>query len=272
MEIKAKPPRISVIMGIYNCAETLPEALDSLISQTYKEFKMILCDDGSNDDTYAIARRYADKYDNILLLKNDKNIKLAATLNYCLEYVDTEYVARMDGDDISMPTRFEKQINFLDKNLEIDFASSAMIYFDDQGEFKQGNVIEYPQIKDFIRSTPFCHAPCMVRKKSYDAVNGYSVKKMFSRVEDYHLWFKMYSLKLNGYNFNEPLYKMRDDRSAYSRRKFRYRINEMYVKFIGFKMLKLPFYYNIFVLKPIIIGLLPYCFYIRLHKKLLQHI
>ena len=92
-------PRIAVIMGIYNCAPTLQEALDSLYAQTYQGFKIILCDDGSKDNTYAVAQSYADKHDNIILIKNEKNMGLNATLNRCLEYADTEFVARMDGDD-----------------------------------------------------------------------------------------------------------------------------------------------------------------------------
>src|SRR5699024_9468829 len=88
-----REPRISVLMGIYNCADTLPEALDSLYNQTYKRFKLILCDDGSTDNTYAVAQTYANKYDNITLLKNEKNIKLAGTLNRCLAYADTDYIA-----------------------------------------------------------------------------------------------------------------------------------------------------------------------------------
>ena len=66
-----------------------------------------------------IAKEFADKYPGkFILIRNDKNMKLAATLNHCLEYADTEYVARMDGDDISLPTRFEKEINFLDNHPE----------------------------------------------------------------------------------------------------------------------------------------------------------
>ena len=76
--------RISVLMGIYNCASTLVEALDSLYAQTYQGFKVILCDDGSTDDTYAVAKDYAAQHDNIVLLRNERNIKLAATLNHCL--------------------------------------------------------------------------------------------------------------------------------------------------------------------------------------------
>ena len=74
-------PRISVIIGIYNCASTLVEALDSLYAQTYQNFKIILCEDGSGDNTYQIAKDYASKHDNIVLLKNEKNMGLNSTLN-----------------------------------------------------------------------------------------------------------------------------------------------------------------------------------------------
>ena len=129
--------RISVIMGIYNCAPTLAESLNSLLAQTYQGFKVIMCDDGSKDNTLDIAKEFADKYPGkFILIRNDKNMKLAATLNHCLEYADTEYVARMDGDDISLPTRFEKEINFLDNHPEYALVSCPMIHFDEEGDFK----------------------------------------------------------------------------------------------------------------------------------------
>ena len=106
--------RISVLIGIYNCASTLVEALDSLYAQTFKDFKVILCEDGSTDNTYDVAEKYAQSHDNIILLRNEGNMGLNYTLNRCLEYADTEYVARMDGDDISLPHRLETEINFLD--------------------------------------------------------------------------------------------------------------------------------------------------------------
>ena len=74
--------RISVLMGIYNCAPYLQEALDSLYAQTYQDFKIILCDDGSKDNTYDVAKEYADKHDNIVLVKNEKNMGLNYTLNH----------------------------------------------------------------------------------------------------------------------------------------------------------------------------------------------
>ena len=68
-------------MGIYNCADTLDEAIESVLNQTYKNWELVMCDDCSTDNTYNIAKRYSDKYDNIVLLKNEKNMRLAYSLN-----------------------------------------------------------------------------------------------------------------------------------------------------------------------------------------------
>lgn len=258
--------RVSVIMGIYNCASTLQEALDSLYAQTYQNFKIILCDDGSVDGTLKIAEENASLHNNVLVIKNSKNMGLNYTLNRCLEYVDTEYVARMDGDDVSLPTRFDKQIAFLDNHPEYAVISSPMIYFDETGIFKEGKAIEYPDKYDFVKGTPFCHAPCMVRTDIMKAVGGYTDDKRILRVEDYHLWFKIYAAGYKGANLQEPLYKMRDDRNAYRRRTLSSRFNEMYVKSTGFRMLRLPFYYQVFALRPIIVGLLPKKIYMLLHR------
>ena len=130
--------RISVLMGIYNCAPTLQEALNSLYDQTYQGFKIILCDDGSHDDTLKIAEENARLHENVIVIKNDRNMGLNYTLNHCLKYADTEYIARMDGDDISVPTRFEKEIKFLDEHPEYAVVSAPMIYFDEGGEFRRG--------------------------------------------------------------------------------------------------------------------------------------
>ena len=258
--------RISVIMGIYNCASTLQEALDSLYAQTYKDFKIILCDDGSEDDTLRIAEENASLHDNIVVIKNSMNKGLNYTLNHCLEYVDTEYVARMDGDDISLPTRFEKQIAFLDSHPEYAVVSAPMIYFDESGDFKEGKAEEYPDKYDFVKGTPFCHAPCMLRTDVMKSVGGYTDNARILRVEDYHLWFKVYAAGYKGANLQETLYKMRDDRNAYRRRTFKSRLNEAYVKSIGYRMLHLPFYYQVYALRPILIGLLPRKIYMLLHK------
>ena len=260
--------KVSVIMGMYNCASTLSEAIDSIFAQTYKNWELILCDDGSKDNTYQIAKEYKDKYpEKIVLIQNLQNQGLNKTLNRCLKYVTGDYVARMDGDDVSMPQRFEKQVEFLDNHPEYAIVSTPMIYFDENGDWGRGKSIERPTKKDFVSGTPFCHAPCMVRAEAYRSVDGYSTNLRTLRAEDYDLWFRLYALGYKGYNLQEPYYKMRDDMAAYHRRKFRYCLNEAYVRFNGFRMLKLPLKNYIYVLRPIIVGLMPKPVYLLLHHR-----
>lgn len=258
--------RISVIMGIYNCASTLVEALDSLYAQTYQDFKIILCEDGSSDDTYIVAQDYASRHDNIILIRNERNMGLNYTLNRCLELADTEYVARMDGDDISLPERFEKEIAFLDNNVECAIVSCPMIYFDEHGDFRKGTADEHPSKKALIYGSPFCHAPCMMRTSAIKAVGCYSVAKRYLRIEDYVLWTKLYAAGYEGANLQEPLYKMRDDRNAISRRTFRARWNSTLSKFEAYGRLKIPIWYYPMAFLPVIIGLLPKWLYIILRK------
>lgn len=259
---------ISVIMGIYNCQDTLAEAIESVISQTYTKWEIIMCDDCSCDKTLEIAKKYGDIYPNkIKILKNDKNMGLNYTLNKCLKNSRGKYIARMDGDDICSPNRFNKEINLLIKNPEISIVSTDMYFFDENGIWGQTQAKEEPNKFDFLRKTPFCHAACMVKKEAYDEVGGYSVGERLLRVEDYHLWAKMYEKGYKGMNIKEPLYMMRDDRDAQSRKKFRYRINEAYVKAYAVKHLNLPIWGYIYCIKPILIGLLPSNIYRILHRK-----
>lgn len=260
-------PKISVIMGIYNCAATLAEAIECIFAQTFSDWELILCDDGSTDKTLKIARSYADIHpDRIILLRNETNQGLNKTLNLCLAKAKGEYIARMDGDDHCSPNRFEIELAALEAEPEIAFVSTDMTFFDESGVWGQISHPDYPCAQDFIHGSPFCHAPCMVRKKAYDSVGGYSVEKRLLRVEDYHLWLKMYCAGYRGKNIHQPLYQMRDDRNAYGRRKFRFRVNEAYVKALSVRKLNLPAWNYVYVLRPILVGMLPGWLYNKLHK------
>lgn len=260
-------PKVSVIMGIYNCAATLSEAIDSILAQTYTDWELIMCDDGSTDNTFETAKEYCSGLpERIILLRNEKNMGLNYTLNRCLEKARGEYIARMDGDDVSLPERFETELAVLENQQDIAIVSTAMTYFDESGDWGQCRVIEQPKASDFIAGTPFCHAPCMVRKTAYDLVGGYTEDSRFLRVEDYDLWVKMYAAGLRGRNLTQPLYKMRDDRDAFSRRKFKYRINEVRVKAKAIRLLHLSKMNYFTVFRPIAVGLLPRWLYTKLHQ------
>lgn len=267
--------KISVAMAIYNCAPTLREAIDSIINQTYKDWELILCDDGSTDDTLKIAREYESMYENILVIKNEQNIGLAASLNHCIEYAQGDYIARMDGDDISLPDRFEKEMAILESHPEYAIVSCAMINFDENGDWGLQRKPEYPVKTDFAYDSPVCHAPCIMRKNALAEVGYYTVREDLRRGQDYYLWHKFYCKGYKAYNIQEPYYKMRDDKEAAARRGYnmnywhRVKRSIMFckVKTEIFRNLKLPLKYRIYTIRPICVALLPYSLYTLLHKK-----
>ena len=103
--------KISVILPVYNSETTIEAAVKSILSQSFKDFELIIINDGSSDDTEQIINSFKDK--RIKYIKNVKNIGLIASLNIGIKFSSSEYVARMDSDDISHPSRLKKQILFL---------------------------------------------------------------------------------------------------------------------------------------------------------------
>lgn len=261
-------PKVSVLMGAYNCADTVEKSMDSVVAQTFTDWEFIICDDGSSDKTFEIVKKYAQKEPRIHVIQNERNRGLSFTLNHCLEAADGEYCARMDGDDLCDPRRFEKQVKFLDDHPEYGFVSTAMKRFNENGYFEIHNSAfqESPTAYDFIKGTPFCHAPVMIRKKVYDAVDGYCVSENVLGVEDYDLWFRIYAKGYIGFNLNEKLYSMFDGQGANKRRTWRRRRNEAWVRHNGYKMLHLPIWYRLYIFKPIVIGLIPHRIYNFIRK------
>ena len=246
---------ITVIMGIYNCEATLSEAVDSLLAQTFTDWQLVMCDDGSLDSTASIAKEYAESNSNITLIFNDKNLGLAATLNHCLEYVSTPFTARMDGDDICSANRFEQQLKFLNENPNYSLVSTAMHLFDENGVFGRVTPKFKPSKIDFIYGTPHCHAPMMMHTSVLRDIGGYD--SSLKRAQDYDLWSRLYQSGYFGANLEEPLYSMRDDQAATSRRGVKVRVLEMKLRYRIFKRLNIPIFYWIFILKPLVQVLLP---------------
>ena len=265
--------KISILMGIYNCAPTLREAIDSIIAQTYDNWEFIICDDGSRDESHAIALEYAEKDPRrFRIIQNEKNLGLNATLNKCLRLADGDYIARMDGDDLCAPDRFEKEAAFLNAHPEYAIVSCHMTTFDEEGTWGLVTTKETPQVRDFHTTVPmFVHAACMIRREAFLDVEGYTEDKRLLRVEDYHLWYKFYAKGYRGYNLQEALYHMRDDRNAKFRRNAQARRNGIYATFVGFHMVKLPAWMYIYAVKNALVEtvkiLMPDAVYEFFHKK-----
>ena len=244
-------------MGIYNCEKTLKEAVGSIQAQTYANWELILCDDGSSDGTLCVAKELAESDDRILVTGNRINEGLNRSLNKCLALASGTYIARMDGDDISMPDRFEQQVGFLETHSEFDIVSSWMELFDETGTWGEVKTPEYPSARNVVLGTPICHAPAMIRKKSIDEVGGYSEDPETLRVEDVDLWIRLYKTGHLCYNIQNTLYRMRNDRNAFNRRKYKYRINSSRVRIRGCKDFQLGAGCYLRSLKPMLIGLIP---------------
>lgn len=230
--------KISVIMATYNCEKTVEKAIDSILAQTYENWVMIICDDGSTDGTLEILRRYEREYPGkFVIIRNDKNSKLPYSLNHCLQYVQTDLVARMDGDDWSTPDRFEKQVAFLKAHPEYDLVGTGVTVFD--GEKKIASIIKTPEPTKhtMLRDNAFSHATIMTYKQVYDALGGYSLDPTAERVEDVDLWCRFLAAGFKGYNLPDELYIILEDVNAAKRRTFRARLNSARTRYRGYKLM-----------------------------------
>lgn len=258
---------ISIIMSVYNSDSTVSEAIESIVNQTFKNWEFIICNDASTDNTQKILNDYQTKYPNqIKVIRNEENFKLAYSLNRCLELAEGKYIARMDADDISVSNRLEIQYNFLEQNLEYDVVSTAMIPFDENGEREPRVKKRIPNKFDMLTNPVFNHATILMKKKVYDKLNGYTVASRTSRGQDYDLWFRFFSKGFKGINLDEPLYKVREGINDLKRRSFKSRIQAVHTALIGYRLLNFPFWCYIFALKPIFVGLIPKRLMFLYHK------
>lgn len=261
--------KISVIMGVYNAEKRfalLKDSIDSILNQTYSDFEFIICDDGSTDNTFYILKEFEKKDNRIKIIKNETNKGLTHSLNHCLKMSNGEYIARMDDDDISHNIRFEKQIEVLEKNREFDIVGINANLFDDNGIWGEKCYPEILQKKDFLFTSPVTHPTIMARRIAFESVNGYEEKKYTNRTEDYDLFMRMFSKGIKFYTIQQKLFDYREDKNSYKKRKYRYRINEAIVRAKGFKKLDLYPIGIVYVVKPLIVGLIPGFIMRKLHK------
>ena len=178
---------VSVGIPFYNAEKYLALSIQSVISQSYKNWELILIDDGSIDSSVQIANNYT-KYDKrIKVISDGENKKLPARLNQLISESKGAYVARMDADDIMHPQRLEKQLQFLEKNKHYDLVSSGLISIDSQNKVKGFRCVGqlYDEFSSPNLSYPIVHPSVMARKSWYER-NQYSLA--YPRAEDFELW------------------------------------------------------------------------------------
>jgi glycosyltransferase involved in cell wall biosynthesis len=190
--LRPKSPKISVIMPAYNAEKYIAEAIGSVLSQTFKDFELIIIDDASRDRTWEIIKKYSRKEKRILALHNKKNLKLSKTLNIGINKSSGAYIARMDADDLCEPDRLEKQYRFMEhhKNVGILGGSMSVMKEDKTIIGKRTYPLDDLSIrKNIFWYSPFSHPLVMLRRSVIEKVGGYDHK--FNPAEDYELYFRI---------------------------------------------------------------------------------
>ena len=256
--MKNKKPKVSIIMGIYNCEDTLEECIKSILNQTYDNWELIMCDDCSKDRTFEIASKYERLYpDKIKLIQNKSNLTLAPSLNRCLELVSGKYVARQDGDDLSHKDRIKKQVEFLENNIGYDLVGTNMISFNEIGETGIHKLKQNPDKNDLIYGVTFSHATILIKSSTMKELGGYCEEDYAKQLEDYELWSRFFEKNYKGYNLDEGLYYVREDKNAYKRRNIKRRLRGIKLRLIVSKRLKFSLKGNLMILKDIIAIFIP---------------
>lgn len=192
VDAPVKGPRVSVLMAVYNGEAYLEEALDSLLGQTWRDFELVVVEDGSTDGTPDILQRYARADGRIVMVENPKNLGLVKSLNRGLAVCRGEYVARADADDVALPERLERQVRFLDERGEVGLLACAFYRMDAEGRVLKA--MHPPTDDRFIRlrqlfMSSFVHSGVMFRRELVASVGGYDENCV--HMEDVDLWARL---------------------------------------------------------------------------------
>ncbi len=132
--VDGQPPIVTIGMAVYNCEATLAAALESIRMQTFRDWELLVIDDGSTDATVAVALAASSDDARIRVITDGRRRRLAARLNECLDLGRGQLFARMDGDDVSYPERLERQVRFLKDNPSVDLVGTNMLIFSGAGQ------------------------------------------------------------------------------------------------------------------------------------------
>ncbi|MBA3704886.1 MAG: glycosyltransferase family 2 protein [Bacteroidetes bacterium] len=197
--------KVTVVMPAYDAEKYIKQAIESILNQTFKDFVFLIINDGSTDQTEKIILSYADK--RINYVKNEKNIGLIATLNYAISITDTEYMVRMDADDISLPDRIDRQIDFMQRNESVWVCGSQVEYF---GQSQK--ISAFPETHDSIKAQLLfenCIAhPSVIMRLNHIKKYQLFYSPDFINIEDYDLWLRIAMIGQLA-NINTPLLKYR---------------------------------------------------------------
>jgi glycosyltransferase involved in cell wall biosynthesis len=220
MENEKILPLVTIGIPLYNAEKFIGFAIQSVLSQTYEHFELIITDDGSTDDSVKIVKSFKD--DRIQLLSDGMNLGLPNRLNQQVSMARGKYFVRMDNDDLMFPHRLEKQIEYLQKHPNIDAVGSSVVILDDDNHvvaFRKAELLrEYRQL---FRTILFNH-PTVAGKTEFFKQNPYS--EQYDGVEDAELWLRTFPHATFGI-IEEPLLFYRDP-LVFKLKTYRYRLTQ----------------------------------------------
>tara|TARA_Y100000310_G_scaffold57488_2_gene52692 strand:+ start:26209 stop:26961 length:753 start_codon:yes stop_codon:yes gene_type:complete len=198
--MSSSKPKLSVITTVYNCEKFIKESLDSLFAQKYTDLELILVNDGSTDATRSLLQPFLEKYgESIVFLNSERNRRIPTCRNKAIDVARGEYIAIHDGDDITLPGRFERQVDFLDKNPEYFCIGAWAEEINENGE-KIGErdypppthegVVDIITSKETFYLNPVIDPTTMFRKDDFIKLGGYTLKDEIYTVPDFDLWLR----------------------------------------------------------------------------------
>lgn len=206
---------VSVLMSAYS--EPIPmlkEAIDSILNQTHSNLEFfIYLDKPNNEELWRFLQDQAAKDSRLIVHKNEHNRLLAGTLNDELKIAKGDYIIRMDGDDISVPYRIERLIDYMESHPEVGVASSWMREFGNKSRI-HNHIVKY--VSDFeimklnyLCYTPIAHAPCIIRRKVVEEYGPALYNERCCKTQDYELWSRLINSGVVFGMVSEPLYLRR---------------------------------------------------------------
>lgn len=237
-------PKITVLMSVYNDIKYLRESVESILSQSFKDFEFLIFDDASTDGSAELLEEFAGIDNRINLIKNEKNKGLSFNLSEGVKLAKAPWIARMDADDIALFNRLEVQYNYIKQNPELDVLGSYVIDIDESGrEIELRKVpTTHEKIAKLIWTCPFIHPTVMFKKDSIINVGSYD--KTLRRRQDYELWFRCHENKLKFRNIESALLYYRSTDDYYRKNNFKVQFQQATMGYKGaFKVKASPVAY-----------------------------
>ena len=197
-------PIVSVVMSAHNEEDYLKDTIESILSQTYNDFEFIIVNDGSTDNTPEILSDYAGRDSRIRVISNMSNVGLSRALNKGLEVANGRYIARMDAGDISHPTRFQKQVEFLEANHDICILGTCAYWIDEIGQVVgKWHVPTNVTSAVLYKTAAVIHPSIMTSRQLFEVLGGYN--KKYRRAQDFELYLRTMKMHVSIINLSEFL-------------------------------------------------------------------